>query len=111
MAMHSNQCPKCAGTMREGFVVDGIHGGSAVSSWVAGAPVKSMWMGVKLSGRPRSEIAAWRCERCGFLEHYALATPDRSVEKEQTRQALQVVAIATAIVFALLGVVLLLRMT
>jgi hypothetical protein len=96
--------------MREGFVVDGIYGGSAVSAWVEGAPRKSLWMGVKLSGRPRSEIAAWRCERCGFLEHYATATPDRSLEKQQSKQALQVVAISLGIVFALLGALLLLRM-
>jgi len=41
----SKQCPKCAGAMAEGFVVDHTHGNSAVASWVAGDPVKSFWLG------------------------------------------------------------------
>ena len=96
--MQSKQCPKCSGSMAEGFVLDPTHGGTAVPSWVEGAPERSMWTGVKLAGRARAEIAAWRCNRCGFVEHYATATPDRSHEAKQTKQAVVV-----------LGVVLVLR--
>src|SRR5918997_777469 len=46
------------------------HGGTAVSSWMEGAPEKSLWTGVKVTDRARAEIATWRCNRCGFLEHY-----------------------------------------
>ena len=95
------QCPKCTGSMAEGFVVDATHGSAAVSTWVEGAAERSVWTGVKLSGRPRSEIVAWRCHRCGFLEHYAPATPDRSREATETRQVLW--ALAAALVALALG--------
>lgn len=105
----SKQCPKCAGAMGEGFVVDGIHGGHAVSSWVAGAPERSAWMGLKLGKRVRSEISAWRCERCGFLEHYAVAAPDRRHEAEQRKAVVLVVAVTLAALLAVLLAVLLVR--
>ena len=100
----SKQCPKCSGSMVEGFVVDATHGGAAVSSWVEGAPEKSVWTGLKLAGRPRAEIATWRCNRCGFLEHYAAAAPDRSHEAARQKQALMVVMVAVALAILLLVV-------
>ncbi len=105
----SKQCPKCSGSMAEGFVVDATHGGAAVSSWIEGAPQRSPWTGLKLTGTPRSEIATWRCNRCGFLEHYAVAAPDRSHEMAQRKQVVVVVAIAFAILLPLLAAALLLR--
>lgn len=105
----SKQCPKCAGSMGEGFVVDVTHGGAAVSGWVEGAPEKSVWTGLKLSGKSRSEIATWRCNRCGFLEQYAVAAPDRNHETAQRTQVLMVVGISLGIVLAVLGAVLILR--
>jgi hypothetical protein len=70
--MRTNQCPKCQGSMIEGFVVDYGHGGSnRVSAWIEGAPQKSFWMGLKLSGRRKLAIKTFRCGRCGFLEDYA----------------------------------------
>jgi hypothetical protein len=59
--------------MAEGFIVDNIHGGAAVATWVEGEPKKSIWVGVKLSGTTRIEVTTWRCGRCGFLESYAAA--------------------------------------
>jgi hypothetical protein len=105
----SKQCPKCSGSMAEGFVVDVAHGAVAVSSWVEGAPEKSVWTGVKVGGRPRSEIATWRCRSCGFLEHYASAAPDRSHEAAQRNQVLLVLAATLAALAAVLGAVLVLR--
>lgn len=105
----TKQCPKCAGSMAEGFVLDTTHGGTAVSNWVEGVPEKSMWTGVKVTGRARAEISTWRCGRCGFLEHYASATPDRSHEAAQTKQLLMVLAVSLAVLLAALGAVLLLR--
>ena len=103
------QCPKCTGSMAEGFVVDATHGSAAVSTWVEGAAEKSVWTGVKLSGRPRSEIVAWRCNRCGFLEHYAPAEPDRSRESAEARQLLRVAAVALVALALGLAAALLLR--
>lgn len=95
--------------MTEGFVADATHGGAAVSSWIEGAPQRSHWTGLKLTGSPRSEIATWRCNRCGFLEHYAAAAPDRSHETAQRKQAIMVVAIVFATLLPLLAGALLLR--
>ena len=106
----SKQCPKCSASMAEGFVVDATHGAYGVSNWVEGAPLKSMWTGVKLSGKPRAEIATWRCNRCGFLEHYAPQEPDRSQEKATRNQAMMVVLVSLAITLLILGAVLLAKL-
>jgi hypothetical protein len=95
--------------MAEGFVVDVSHGTMAVTSWVEGAPQKSIWTGLKLSGKGRSEIATWRCNRCGFLEQYTVAAPDRSQEAAQRSQVLLAVAITLAVLLVVLGAALLLR--
>ena len=69
--MRTNSCPKCEGSMAEGFILDVTqNGGHAASNWVAGAPDKR-WYGIKLGGKPKYEIQTWRCGRCGFLENYA----------------------------------------
>ena len=107
--MQSKQCPKCSGSMAEGFVVDASHGTAGVSTWVEGPPQKSVWTGVKFTGRPRSEITTWRCARCGFLEHYAPAAPDRSREQAQRSQAILIVVVSLAVMLGVLGAVLLLR--
>ncbi len=64
-------CAKCQRSMTEGFVIDNTYGARGVSSWLEGAPVKSIWMGVKLEGRKPIEITTWRCDGCGYLESYA----------------------------------------
>lgn len=70
--MRSGTCPKCQGSMSEGFVLDTTqHGVHAVSKWVEGAPEKSFWTGLKLGKKPKIDIQTWRCGRCGFLESYA----------------------------------------
>ena len=66
-----SSCPKCAGTMEGGFTLDQGHGTYAVAEWVAGAPEKSMWTGIKLRKKTRLRVETWRCRRCGFLESYA----------------------------------------
>ena len=88
----SKQCPKCGGAMVEGFVIDRTHSGVTVGCWVEGQPQGNIWMGVKLKGRPKTEIASWRCARCGFLEHYATGGPSRYDEAE--KKAVRFVIIA-----------------
>ena len=66
----SKTCPKCQGSMSEGFIADKTHGGTGVSSWIEGRPEKNFW-GIKIRGKISKEIATWRCGRCGFLESYA----------------------------------------
>jgi len=89
--------------MAEGFVLDKTHGGAGVSSWIEGAPVRSVWTGVNLTGREQSLIATWRCGHCGFLESYATGEPDGSAAA-QKRMAAMAIGIATA-VMVLLGAV------
>ena len=70
MIMRSNSCPKCQGSMTEGFVATDKDGARSVSTWVEGAPDKR-WYGIKIGGKVKHEIQTWRCGRCGFLESYA----------------------------------------
>jgi hypothetical protein len=65
------ECPKCSRTMESGFVLDITHGAIVQSSWVEGAPIKSVWTGLKLKGRQRLPVTTYRCKKCGFLESYA----------------------------------------
>lgn len=68
----NTNCPKCAGAMEEGFVVDyGDYGSTRPSDWVAGEPVKSFWSGTKISGKKQYRVRTLRCVRCGYLESYA----------------------------------------
>jgi rubredoxin len=67
----SRKCPKCAGAMSAGFIVDETHGGAAVASWVEGEPKRSIWVGLKLRGTTPIEVTTWRCRGCGYLESFA----------------------------------------
>lgn len=69
--LRSNSCPKCQGSMSEGYILDVNQGGAqTVSSWVEGAPDKR-WYGLKIDKKTKRDIQTWRCGRCGFLESYA----------------------------------------
>ncbi|WP_294171369.1 hypothetical protein [uncultured Sphingomonas sp.] len=71
---HTPDCSKCGSSMAAGFVLDQTDSFYVVGKWIAGAPVKSIWTGLKLRGRDQHEITTFRCGRCGFLESYALST-------------------------------------
>ena len=99
----SKQCPKCSSSMSEGFIVDHTQSGTAVAGWVEGQPVKSVWTGLKLGGRARFDIAAWRCGRCGFIEYYASGA-STTAEAEHKKLVLVIVVVA-AVVAGLAGAV------
>lgn len=88
--------------MSEGFVADrSQHGAAGVPSWVEGEPERSVWTGLKLSGKSRLEIATWRCIRCGFLEQYASGEPSADdAAQKQVQRVVLIVAIVAAIVAA-----------
>lgn len=67
----TNVCPKCNGSMTEGFIFDQSQGTVFVNSWVEGHPEPSILHGIKISGRRRFNIATYRCEQCGYLESRA----------------------------------------
>jgi len=64
-------CPKCGSPMTGGYIMstDGAHNG--VAEWIEGRPEKRWW-GLNFKNRRRYPIAAARCERCGYLEFYAV---------------------------------------
>ena len=64
-------CPKCTGEMEEGFILDVTHGHRLASHWVAGAPEKSFWLGIKVRGKRLLVVRTLRCKSCGYLESYA----------------------------------------
>ena len=72
MRERAPECPKCGKQQMEvGFVIDHTHGSIIPGTWVDGVPIKSVWTGLKLKGRRRIPMTAYRCVRCGFVEFYA----------------------------------------
>ena len=71
MAVKMNTCPKCQARMEEGYVVDSVDAKWAVSTWVEGAPEKSLWTGLRVKQRRVLNTESWRCTACGYLETYA----------------------------------------
>jgi hypothetical protein len=69
--MVSMECPKCHGSMEEGFIKDEDYGNARIPKWVEGAPERSWLMGTKTHGKTQLEIASYRCSQCGYLESYA----------------------------------------
>jgi hypothetical protein len=69
--MSETACPKCQGTLEEGFIKDHGYGVVHTSEWVEGAPERSFWTGTKTSGRKKVQIQTFRCTACGYLESYA----------------------------------------
>jgi hypothetical protein len=64
-------CPKCNGSMEQGYVIDRNDPLVAVSQWTAGAPHYSFWRGTTRSPGGTLAIGTFRCSQCGFLESYA----------------------------------------
>ena len=72
MSELSTTCPKCQGTMVQGFLADFSMPLIMVGSWVAGHPKKNFMPGVNIPSMERcTPVATFRCEQCGFLESYA----------------------------------------
>jgi hypothetical protein len=58
--------------MQAGFLLERLdHNSKAVTQWVAGAPERSFWTGLRLKNRMVLPVTTYRCERCGLLESYA----------------------------------------
>jgi hypothetical protein len=68
----TGRCPKCAGEMVQGFIVDWAQGGARrVLNWVEGAPAKSFWHGTRAPAEKSMAVGTFRCSQCGFLESFA----------------------------------------
>ncbi len=59
--------------MEGGFLLNGHPGSGRVGAgqWVEGAPEKSFWGGLKLKGRRRLTVYAWRCPGCTQVRLFA----------------------------------------
>ena len=67
-----SSCPKCSGSMTEGFIVDhGDYGAAHVSTFQSGPPQRSFWTGLKQDKKEQIAVTTMRCSRCGYLENYA----------------------------------------
>ena len=71
MSENPSTCPKCRGQMIQGFIVDYTYGGRFVAQWAEGQPLKSLWLGTKLTEEELMPVGAYRCMGCGFLEFFA----------------------------------------
>ena len=64
-------CPSCKEPMEEGYVLDVGHFNSRqVAQWVKGEPKRGFWKGLKID--VRKQLSAFRCPKCGLVQHYAL---------------------------------------
>ena len=83
-------CPKCAGDMVEGFLVEvnpvAYVGGAAVKAavWHPGRPrERSGWLAegteVAVEKGRLCRVATYRCSKCGYLESYADPTPGETL--------------------------------
>ena len=63
-------CGECGGEMQEGYILDSIFGGAMPTIWIEGIPEKTVWAGLKISGKAKYLIIAYRCKNCGFLKLY-----------------------------------------
>jgi hypothetical protein len=66
-------CLKCQGAMEGGFIPDGIGPLRAAkpSEWYKDAMERSIWLGVKTTGKVHHEVRTYGCTACGYLESYA----------------------------------------
>ena len=78
MADSNIACPKCSQRMLEGFLpytigATGLHP-SYPLDWASGKPLMGWlgrWSGLRMSGRVRAPVTAYRCPSCGYVEIYA----------------------------------------
>lgn len=58
--------------MEEGaLTVKDSNGGRGAAQWLEGVPERSLFRGIKTSGRKLLTVKSFRCNRCGLLETYA----------------------------------------
>ena len=77
MAEDFFRCIKCGGKMIKGFIADNTEGGNFLSKWYEGEPVHKTFFGtpagnLEVSGKKVFKVRSLRCEKCGFLELYAV---------------------------------------
>lgn len=69
--MSDKRCGRCGAPQKEGFILDSTHNAARVGQWAEGVPEYWILRILKMRGRRRLPIQAWRCTKCGLLEVYA----------------------------------------
>ena len=70
------KCPKCAGAMERGVLVEYHEAtGASATVWMEGAPQYGFFGGLKHGGKKQLRVDVFRCGQCGFLESYATKSP------------------------------------
>ena len=64
-------CPDCQRRMEGGFLLDNAHATQEAVAWVEGPPEKSFWGTMKLKGRRKLTVYAWRCPGCMQVRLFA----------------------------------------
>ncbi|GGX79065.1 hypothetical protein [Streptomyces anandii] len=69
----NNYTCTCCGTvgLTEGFVEDAGQSAPGYARWIEGALERGILGGAKRMSRPRRQIEAFRCPKCGHLELFA----------------------------------------
>ena len=71
MSEKAPDCSTCRKPMEAGYIVDHSYGAVYPSAWVSGMPDWSRFFGLKLRGRTKMPLTAFRCPKCGRVESYA----------------------------------------
>jgi ribosomal protein L40E/predicted nucleic-acid-binding Zn-ribbon protein len=83
----TNACPKCRGSMAEGFIPSYQDQWVDKPRWVEGPPEDSFWRGTRLKGKAQFPVKTFRCIQCGYLEFYALESADGELPDEEESYA------------------------
>ncbi|QEU78041.1 hypothetical protein [Streptomyces subrutilus] len=68
------KCTHCGATdLEPGFVEDTGEHARGYARWIPGPLERGLFGGAKRMGKPRRQIDAYRCPRCGHLELFATA--------------------------------------
>jgi hypothetical protein len=72
--MSTTKCPKCQGHMEEGYLMDQGDNAPGQSHWRTkeSAPRKVLGFITLQQAKTMLAVTTFRCEKCGFLESYAL---------------------------------------
>ncbi|MBW5252743.1 hypothetical protein P8A21_38755 [Streptomyces poriferorum] len=70
--MNNYTCTHCGTVgLMEGFIEDAGEHSRGYARWIEGALERGVFGGAKRMGRPRRQIEAFRCPKCGHLELFA----------------------------------------
>jgi hypothetical protein len=77
MSEHRFTCLKCGSETSKGFISERGEHHNFIAQWVEGEPKNASLLGlqgvnVDIRGREIFPIRSLRCDRCGFLELYAV---------------------------------------